>query len=53
MGNTLKRVAGWPSEQDVQDLNDLYDDLSDGSFDYSDYDGTSRRIGALRRLLGR
>lgn len=53
MGNTLKRIAGWPSEQDVADLNELYDDLRDGVFDYTDYDGTVRRIGALRRLLGR
>lgn len=53
MGNTLKRIAGWPTEEDVADLNALYDDLHDGVFDYLDYDGTVRRIGALRRLLGR
>lgn len=53
MGNTLKRIALWPSPQDVNDLNALYDDLADGCFDYSDHDQTLQRIEALRRLLGR
>lgn len=52
MGNTLKRIAQWPSEQDVRDLNALYIDLVAGTFDYSDHDETSRRLEALRRLLG-
>ena len=53
MGTTLKRIARWPTPQDVNDLNALYDDLADGCFDYSDHDQTLQRIEALRRLLGR
>lgn len=53
MGSTLKRIAQWPSQQDVNDLNMLYDDLADGLFDYEDHDARLQQIEALRRLLGR
>lgn len=53
MGNTLKRIAQWPSRKDVDDLNDLYDDLEGGLFDYGGYDKRAAQIAALRRLLGR
>lgn len=53
MGNTLKRIMGWPRRQDVADLNELYDDLSSGQFDYGDYDKRLRQVKALARLLGK
>lgn len=53
MGSTLKRVARWPSQDDVNALNTLYDDLADGLFNYEDYDARLQQIEALRRLLGR
>lgn len=52
MGNTLKRIAGWPTQLDAEDLHALFDDLENGTFDYFDHDSTSRRIAALGRLLG-
>ncbi len=53
MGSTMKRVAQWPSRDDVWALQMLYDDLQDGVFDYEDHDARTSQIGALGRLLGR
>lgn len=53
MGSTMKRVAQWPSREDVGALQMLYDDLQDGVFDYTDHDERQKQIDALGRLLGR
>jgi enhancing lycopene biosynthesis protein 2 len=51
MGNTLKRIAQWPSRDDMENLNQLYDDLSSGVFDYDDH--REEQIESLRKLLGK
>lgn len=51
MGNVLKDIAHWPERADFELARALLDDLESGIFDYSDYDETSARVGALSRIL--
>lgn len=53
MGDTLKDIAHWPEHEDFEKARELLDDLQSGTFDYSNYDETSARVGALARILYR
>jgi hypothetical protein len=53
MGNTIKRIALWPSNQDIAKLHALYDELVDDCYNHTKPWEREPQIEAFGRLLGR